>query len=114
MLLNFDKAEKALYAAQNSTGSAMAEHARWAQSIEAAEQRAATAFQEFSVTVMNSELVKGVYDAGAGILGFLTNIIEKLGAIPALAAAVAGALSFKNYGISKMNMPYPTHRSAVA
>lgn len=114
VLLNFDKAEKALYAAQNSTGSAMAEHERWAQSIEAAEQRAATAFQEFSVTVMNSELVKGVYDAGAGILGFLTNIIEKLGAIPVLAATVASALSLKNIGISKMNMPYPTRRSAVA
>lgn len=114
ILLNFDKAEEALYAAQNSTGSAMTEHERWAQSIEAAEQRAIAAFQEFSITVVNSELIKGVYDTGAGILGFLTNIIEKLGAIPALAATVAGALSFKNIGISKMNMPYPTRRSAVA
>lgn len=114
ILLNFDKAEEALRAAQKSTGSAMKEHERWAQSIEASEARAAAAFQEFSVSVMNSELIKGAYDAQAGILGFLTAVIDKLGAIPALAATVAGALSFKNIGISNMNMPYPTCYGAVA
>lgn len=114
ILLNFDKAEDALQSAQSSAGSAMTEHERWMQSIEASEARATAAFQQFSTTVMSSDLIKGVYDMQTGILGFLTSVIEKLGAIPALAATVAGALSFKNIGISKMNMPYPTCHGVVA
>lgn len=114
LMTNFDQAKAVVAAAEDSMGSAMTEHERWTQSIEYSEQRAAAAFQEFAITVMSSDLIKGVYDTGAGILGFLTNVIEKLGAIPALAATVAGALSFKNIGISKMNMPYPTCHGAVA
>ena len=97
---NFDQAEKALKAAQNSAGSAMTEHARWMESIEASEARATAAYEQFSNTVVSSDLIKLGYDTQTGILGFLTNIIDKLGAIPTLAGAAAAALSFKGAGIS--------------
>lgn len=114
-LTNMADLQKSMNVTQSSAGSAMTEHERWMQSIEASEARATAAFQQFSNTVMSSDLIKGAYDMQTGILGFLTNIVEKLGAIPALAATVAGDLSFKkNIGISNMNMPCPTCYGAAA
>lgn len=110
---NFDQAEKALKAAQNSAGSAMTEHARWMESIEASEARATAAYEQFSNTVLSSDLIKAGYDAQTGILGLLTNIIDKLGAIPTLAGAAAAALSFKGAGISSEYAP-PHLYGAVA
>ena len=114
LMTNFEQAKEVVEAAQSSAGSAMTEHERWMQSIAASEAQASAAFQQFAVTVMSSGLIKGTYDMQTGILCFLTNIIDKLGAIPTLAATVAGALSFKNIGISKMNMPCPTCHGAAA
>lgn len=99
----------------SSTGSAMAEHARWLESIEASEAKASAAFEEFSTRIMSSDLIKGFYDTEAGILGFLTKLIDLTdSAIPLISTLGAGLLSIKNVGISKVNMPYPTCLGAVA
>jgi len=105
ILKNFDQANRALDASLNSAGSAATEHDRWMQSIEASENKAKTAVEEFSNAFMSSSLVKFSYDAKAGILGFLTEITEKIGALPLAASGLAGALSLKNKGNSNMNMP---------
>lgn len=112
ILQNFKEAERSVEIAQNSAGSAMAEHAKWMQSIEAAQMRAKSAFQDLSNTVMSSGLISGYYDAQSGLLGFITQLIGKLGAIPTLATAAAGVLSAKNFGI--YNMPMPHSLSAAA
>ena len=52
ILQNFDQAKKALGVAQKSAGSAMTEHARWLESIEASEAKAAAAFEELSSKIM--------------------------------------------------------------
>ena len=101
ILSNFDTAESALRSSLDSMGSAAKEHAFWLDSIEAKQAQFKAQFEALSVTVMGSSLIKGVYDAGSGILGFLNNVIENLGAIPAFAAAAGAALSFKNIGIFK-------------
>lgn len=96
---NFDQAEKALKAAQNSTGSALSEHERWMQSIEASEAQAEASFQQFSNSVMNSDLLKFYYDTKSGILGFLTELIDKFGSISTLApiaTTLFGAYTGKN------------------
>ena len=103
ILKNFDQANRALDASLNSAGSAATEHERWMQSIEASENKAKTAVEEFSNAFMSSGLVKFSYDAKAGILGFLTEITEKIGALPLAASGLAGALSLKNKGIFRKN-----------
>lgn len=112
-LNNIEDVEKSLRITQNSAGSAMTEHARWMESIEASEARATAAYEQFSNTVLSSDLIKAGYDAQTGILGLLTNIIDKLGAIPTLAGAAAAALSFKGAGISSEYAP-PHLYGAVA
>lgn len=116
ILNNFDQAEKALNAAQTSAGSAMTEHQRWLESIEASEAKAAAAFEEFSTKLVNSDIVKGFYDTETSVVGFLTKLIDLTGsAIPLVTTLGAGLLSLKgNIGISKVNMPYPTFLGAVA
>lgn len=118
VLQNFDQAAKALQIAQDSAGSAMTEHARWMESIAASEAKATAAFEEFSNKIVNSDVVKLYYDAKTGILGLLSGIIDKAGsAIPivtSLGAAIASIASKGNFGISKVNMPYPTFNGAVA
>lgn len=99
ILLNFDKAEKAMNAAQTSSGSAITEHERWMTSIEASEARAAAAFQQFSSTILDSGIVKFAYDTQTGILGFLTAIIDKAGTLPVVMGAISGALSMGGMGI---------------
>lgn len=93
IIQNFDEAEKALSYSLNSTGSAAEEHAHWMESIEASENQAAAAMQNFSRTILESGAVKFYYDAKTGILGFLTQVVETLGTIPTLAAAAGAALN---------------------
>lgn len=93
ILQNFDDAEKALSYSLNAAGSAAAEHEHWMESIEASENQAAAAMQNFSRTILESGVVKFYYDAQTGILGFLTQIVDTLGTIPTLAAAAGGALN---------------------
>lgn len=116
ILQNFDQAEKALGVAQKSAGSAMTEHARWLESIEASEAKAAAAFEELSSKIMSSDLIKGFYDTEASVVGFLSKLIDLTdSAIPLATTLGAGLLSLKgNVGISKVNMPYPTFLGAVA
>jgi hypothetical protein len=99
---NFSSAEKALDVALNSSGSAYKENVKWLNSIEAKQQKAQAAFEGFSTSVMSSDLIKFTYDETTGILGYITSIIDKIGALPVLASAAAAALSFKNQG---SNMP---------
>ena len=100
ILTNFDSAEKALATSQNSAGSALKEHSIWLNSIEAKQQQFTAQWQVLSSTLINSELIKGAVDTGSGLLGFLTQSIEMLGAFPTLAAVAIGAVSgFSNRGI---------------
>lgn len=114
LLSNFATAEKVLAQSADVAGSALEEHSRWLEGIEAKQQRATAQFQAFSNAILDSSLVKGYYDASSGILGFLTNIIDTLGTIPTLAAAAAAALSFKNVGISKVKYAPPYSLSMAA
>lgn len=104
LITSMAQAENALTDSLNSQGSAIAEYEKWLESIEAKQQQFAAQFQALSVQIIDSDLVSGVIDAGTGILGFLTKVVETLGTIPTLAGAAAAALSFKNKG-KPVNMP---------
>ena len=42
----------------------------------------------FANTILSSDLIKGAFDVGTGLLGWLTSLIDTVGALPAVFAAV--------------------------
>lgn len=94
--------EKAYQSAVDSMGSAYAEQEKWMDSLEAKTQQFEAAWQELSVTIMNSDFLKGLVDAGTDLLSILNDIIDTFGTIPTLATVIAAAMSFKNIGKDKM------------
>lgn len=88
--------QKAYEASLNSENSAQEEQDRWMESIEAKQQKFASQFQQFSNDFISSDLVKGVVDAGTGILGFLDTAVQKFGALQTLVGGVALAKGIKS------------------
>lgn len=89
--------EKAYTSAMNSDGSAYAEQAKWMDSLEAKTKQFETAWQELSVTIMNSDFLKGLVDAGTIALTVLNDIINTIGLLNTAFLAI-GIYSFiKNF-----------------
>ena len=95
LMNNYGKATEYTAVATNSSGTAMQKFGYHLESVSAKEAKATAAFELLSDTVLNSDLVGGFYDTKAGLLGFLTGIVENLGLIPTLLTAVTAAASFK-------------------
>jgi len=109
LMNNFEIAREALEASEESAGSALAEHERAMQGIEARLNRLTASFEEFSQAFMNTDGVKNVIDTFTGFLSILTKIVQTFGSFPAVIGVAAGALSAtKNVGRTKrrpLNMP---------
>src|SRR5574344_416187 len=75
-LTNMGDAVKVYDASINSLGSAEKEHEKWLDSIEAKQQQFKAQYEVFANEFLNSELIKGVFDAGTGILGWLTALVD--------------------------------------
>lgn len=93
MLSNWSQARAALQTSIDSEGSAMREHEKWMESIEARINVLKASFQTLSQDFLNSDLVKG----GISLLTELTNGFDKLintiGALPTTGLVVGlGAL----------------------
>ena len=102
LMENFDIARQALNDSQNSAGSAMAEHAKWMESLEAKVKQFTAAWEELSQAFMDDSFLKSLVDAGTTVLSILTKIVDTFGALPTLIGVVATALSFKNIGRDEM------------
>lgn len=98
LMENFDIARKALQTSLDSEGSAMAEHEKWMESLEAKVLQLKAAWEELSQAFMNDSFLKGLVDAGTTVLSTLTKIIDTFGTLPTLLTIAAGAMSFKNVG----------------
>lgn len=100
ILSNFDIAREALTELEAmSEGSAMKEYSTFMDSIEASQNKLTASIQRFSTVLLDSELVSFTYNAGSGIIGFLTEVIELFGAIPSvITAATAAITAFKGSG----------------
>lgn len=85
---NMDDAVKVLQTSVDAEGSALAEHEKWMDSIQAKQQQFQAQYQVLANTILNSELVKFAYDAGTGLLGWLTQLVDTLGALPTLIGAI--------------------------
>ena len=87
-ITNMKDAVNVLKASSNAEGSAMEEHERWMESIQAKQQVFQAQYEKLATTFLSSELVTFVYDTGTGILGFLTDVTDLLGSLPTLITAV--------------------------
>ncbi|MCD7810261.1 MAG: phage tail tape measure protein [Ruminococcus sp.] len=98
LMENFDIARESLETSLNSEGSAMAEHEKWMESLEAKTQQFKAAWEELSQAFLDSSFLKGLVDAGTNVLSVITKIIDAFGTLPTLIGTVTAALSFKNVG----------------
>jgi hypothetical protein len=93
LLQNFAEAERVVETAANAAGSALAENEKYLNSIQGRLDQFAATFQTASAAVFDSEALKGFIGFGDGALTVVTEIVKKLGAMPALMGAVGAALS---------------------
>lgn len=98
LMSNFDIAREALETSINSDGSAMAEHEKWMESLEAKVLQLKAAWEELSQAFMDSSFLKGLVDSGTTVLSTLTKIVDTFGTLPTLLTVAMGAVSFKNVG----------------
>ena len=100
LISNYSQVEKVIASATNSAGSATKENEKYLDSIGGKVSKFQAQFQTFNNAVIGSEFVKGTVDTGSGILGMLTAVTEKFGAIPGIVApALAAVMSFNNAGL---------------
>ena len=99
LMTNFDTARYALETSLNSAGSAMAEHEKWQQSLEAQILSLKASWQSLSQSFLSSNFLKIVLDGVINLVDGLTKLIDTFGALPTLMGTVATGLSiFKNTG----------------
>ena len=100
LMTNFDTARDALETSLNSSGSAMQEHEKWQQSLEAQINKLKASWQGLSQAFLSSDFLKSSLDAVIGLVDGITKLIDTVGTLPTLVGVFAGGLSlFKNKGL---------------
>jgi len=102
LMQNFDIAREALDVSINSSGSAMKEHAKWSESIEARLLKIKAAWQSLSQSFLQSDFLKGLLNTVTSLVDGLDFLVDKFGTIPTLfmGGAVFKTL-FNNSGFFK-------------
>ena len=96
---------KSVYtSSQNADGSAQEELNKYLDSVEAKFAKLQNEAQRFWVTFISSDTVKRVTENLTSILSTITNIIDKIGSVPALLTAIGAGLAFKNVGRAKCRL----------
>ena len=90
LMSNFDTARAALDTSLTSSGSAMAEHAKWSESLEARLNKLKAAWQSLSQTFMKTDFLKVIIDVVIKFIETLDGIIDKTGVILPLLVGFAG------------------------
>ena len=100
LMTNFDTAREALDTSLNSAGSAMKEHEKWQQSLEAQILKLKASWQSLSQAFLKSDFLHGALDAVIKLVDGLTKLIDTFGTLPTLLGTVAAGMSlFKNKGL---------------
>ena len=100
-MTNFDTARDALETSLNSSGSAMKEHEKWQQSLEAQINKLKAAWQSLSQSFLKSDFLKGVLDVVIALTDGLGKLIDTFGVLPALVTGFTLFKSFGNKGLFK-------------
>lgn len=96
LMNNFDIARQALEVSMNSEGSAMEEHEKWMESIEAKVNQLKAAWEGLSNSFLDSGFVKGVVSGLTGLVQVIDALINKIGAVPTILTGVGIAAFVKN------------------
>lgn len=89
--------EEAYNVAIGSSGSAFAEQEKYMEGLQAKVNQFKAAWQELSITVLNSDFLKGIVDAGTTLLSTLTKIIDSIGVLNTAMIGVGFAALLKNF-----------------
>lgn len=95
LMSNFDIARDAVSVSAGAAGSALAENAKYLESIQGHIDVLKTSFEELSTNVISGDLVKFFIDAATGALNLVNGIVEvtnSLGGLKTVLVAVAGTM----------------------
>lgn len=96
IMANFDIARKVLETSAGSAGSAMAEHEKYMNSIEAKLSQLKASWQSFAQTFMTSEFLKGSIDVLKVLLDLLEKLVDTFGTLGTIGLGVGITKIFKN------------------
>lgn len=83
-MTNFDTAREALETSLNSAGSAMQEHEKWQQSLEAQLTKLKSAWQSLSQSFMSSDFLKVALNFVIDLVDGIDKLISRIGTLPTL------------------------------
>ena len=90
LMENFDIAREALDTSLNSSGSALKEHEKWQQSLEAQILKLQASWQSLSQSFLKSDFLKTALDGVINLVNGITQLIDTIGTIPTLLTVFAG------------------------
>lgn len=96
-LNNIDVIKEAYSTAENSSGSAMAEQARYEQSVQYSIDRLKSSAQEFAATFADSDFLKGLVDGANSAVEAITKLVDQIGALGTIGAGIGATKFFKNF-----------------
>ena len=120
LMTNFDKAREALSVSMSSEGSAMKEHEKWLDSVEAKQLQLKASWEGLSKDFLSSDLVKGIVDGARSVLNAIDSIVNAIGTLGTVATG-AGLFGLKKFigakgltGLVKVATSVPAPLLAVA
>ena len=94
---NFDIARNALETSLNSSGSAMAEHAKWSESLEARLLKLKAAWQSLSQSFLNSDFLKVAIELATDLVDVLDKLVSTFGTLGTIGLGAGAFGLFKNF-----------------
>lgn len=109
LIQQFQIAEDTLNQTQQAAGSAMKENDTYMSSIQGKLKQLSSAFQNLSINLLDSDIVKFFADLAINVTDFTNSLVKANALVPTLISAVSayGTLSKKDFG--KVNMPAYIH-----
>lgn len=104
LMANYDSAKKYMQTANESEGYATEKFEAYQNSLSGAIEGFKNSFQTLSNTVVGSDFLKGIVNAGTTTLNILDSIIERLGTIPSLLGAFGIFQGIKGGGWSSQKI----------
>lgn len=96
LMENFDEARRALDVSMNSEGSAMKEHEKWLDSVEAKQLQLKASWEGLSQDFLTADFVKGGVDLLRGIVNAIDSIVKAIGSLGTVATGV-GLVGLKKF-----------------